>query len=125
MNNDQDHTQISNELDNFITLQQQLQHPQTLAIHQLSRSLTSSNPSTPTPSSNYIPYQSRLPRQPHHLVQTALTEPLKENSQIVHSHLTQEHPPHLSIIHFILIPKNSPKYVYPFPPIYVLPFRPQ
>ena len=35
-NNDQDHTQISHELDYFIALQQQLQHPQ-------------SNPSTPTP----------------------------------------------------------------------------
>ena len=56
-NNDQDHTKISHELDNFITLQQQLQHPQTLTIHQLSRSLTSSNPSTPTPSSTYTPSQ--------------------------------------------------------------------
>ena len=56
-NNDQDHTQISHEVDNFITLQQQLQHPQTLFIHQLSRSLTSSNPSTPTPSSTYTPSQ--------------------------------------------------------------------
>ena len=31
-------TQISHELDNFTTLQQQLQHPQTLTIHQLSQS---------------------------------------------------------------------------------------
>ena len=54
-NNDQDHTQISFELDNFITLQQQLQHPQTLTIHQLSRYLTSPNPSTPTSSSTYTP----------------------------------------------------------------------
>ena len=56
-NNDQDHTQISHELDNFITLQQQLQHPQTLTIHQHSRSITSSNPSSPTPSSTYTPSQ--------------------------------------------------------------------
>ena len=56
-NNDEDHTQISHEIDNFITLQQQLQHPQTLTIHQLSRSLTSSNLSTPTPSSTYTPSQ--------------------------------------------------------------------
>ena len=56
-NNDEDHTQISHEIDNFITLQQQLQHAQTLTIHQLSRSLTSSNPSTPTPSSTYTPSQ--------------------------------------------------------------------
>ena len=34
-NNDQDHPQISHELDSFITLQQQMQHPQTLTIHQL------------------------------------------------------------------------------------------
>ena len=54
-NNDSDHTQISHELDEFITLQQQLQHSQT--IHQLSQSITSSNPSTPTPSSNYTPSQ--------------------------------------------------------------------
>ena len=56
-NNDSDNTQISHELDNFIKLQQQLQRPQTLTIHQLSRSITSSNPSTPTPSSNYTPSQ--------------------------------------------------------------------
>ena len=42
---------------NFITLQQELQHLQTLTIHQFSRSLTSSNPSTPTPSSTYTPSQ--------------------------------------------------------------------
>ena len=34
-NNDQDHKQISHERDNFIALQQQLKHPQTLIIHQL------------------------------------------------------------------------------------------
>ena len=45
--------QISHELDNIITLQQQLQHPQTPTIHQLSQSIISSNPSTPTPSSDY------------------------------------------------------------------------
>ena len=56
-NNDQDNTQISHELDNFMTKQQQVQHPQTLTIHQLSQSITSSNPSTPTPSSNYTPSQ--------------------------------------------------------------------
>ena len=45
---------------------------------------------------------------------TALIRPLKQNSQIPHSHLTQEHPPHLSIIHLILIPKNSSKSVFLF-----------
>ena len=48
-------TQISQELDNLITLQQQIQHPHTLTIHQLSSNITSSNPSTPTPSSDYTP----------------------------------------------------------------------
>ena len=56
-NNDQDNTQISHKLDNYITLQQQLQHPQTLTIQQLSQSITSSNPSSPTPSANYTPSQ--------------------------------------------------------------------
>ena len=56
-NNDSANKQISHELDNFITLQQQLQHPQTLTIHQLSQSIRSSNPSTPTPSSQYTPSQ--------------------------------------------------------------------
>ena len=54
----QNHPQISHELDNFITLQQQMQHPQTLTIHRLSRSLTSPNQSTPTPSSTYPSSQS-------------------------------------------------------------------
>ena len=50
-----DTPQISQELDNFITLQQQLIHPNTLTIHQLSSTITSSNPPTPTPSSAYPP----------------------------------------------------------------------
>ena len=52
-NNSPDTPQISQELDNFITLQQKLIHPNTLTIHQLSSTLTSSNPPTPTPSSAY------------------------------------------------------------------------
>ena len=54
-NNSPDTLQISEELDNFITLQQQLLHPNTLTIHQLSSPIESSNPSTPTPSSAYTP----------------------------------------------------------------------
>ena len=50
-----DTPQIFQELDNFITLQQQLLHPNTLTIHQLSSTITSSNPPTPTPSSAYTP----------------------------------------------------------------------
>ena len=55
MNNSPDNIQISEELDNFITLQQQLLSPQTLTIHHLSSAITSSNPSTPTPISDYTP----------------------------------------------------------------------
>ena len=40
-NNSPDTPQISQELDNFITLQQQLIHPNTLTIHQLSSTITS------------------------------------------------------------------------------------
>ena len=54
-NNSQDNIQISEELDDFITLQQQLTHPHTLTIHQLSSTVTSSNPQTPTPLSDYTP----------------------------------------------------------------------
>ena len=52
-NNSLNNVQISEELDNFITLQQQLPHPCTLTIHQLSSTVTSSNPPTPTPLSDY------------------------------------------------------------------------
>ena len=52
-NNSPDTPQISQELDNFITLQQQLIHPNTLTIHQLSSTIESSNPPTPTPSSSH------------------------------------------------------------------------
>ena len=54
-NNSPDNIQISEELDNFITLQQQLLFPHTLTIHQLSSPITSSNPPTPTPISDCTP----------------------------------------------------------------------
>ena len=54
-NSSPDDTQKSYELDNLITLQRQLEHSQTLTFHQFSQSITSSNPSTPTPFSNYTP----------------------------------------------------------------------
>ena len=44
-NNSSVNTQLSHELDNFITLQQQLQHPQTLTIRQSSQSMKSSKSS--------------------------------------------------------------------------------
>ena len=51
--NSPDIPQISQELDNFITLQQQLLHPKTPTINQISSKIESSNPPTPTPSSVY------------------------------------------------------------------------
>ena len=54
-NNSPDNIQISEELDNFITLQQQLTYPHILTIHQLSSTITSSNPQAPTPLSDYTP----------------------------------------------------------------------
>ena len=54
-NNSPDNIQLSEELDTFITLQQQLLSPHTLTIHQLSSTITSSNPPTPTPISDYTP----------------------------------------------------------------------
>ena len=54
-NNSTDTVRISSELDNFITLQQQLTYPHTLTIHHLSSITTSSGPPTPTPLSDYTP----------------------------------------------------------------------
>ena len=48
-NNSPDAPQISQELDNFITLQQQLIHPNLLTIHQIPSTIESSNPPTPNP----------------------------------------------------------------------------
>ena len=44
-NNSPDKIKISEEIDNFITLQQQLTYPHTLTIHQLSSTVTSRQPS--------------------------------------------------------------------------------
>ena len=53
--NSPNNIKISEELENFITLQQQLQYPHALAIHQLSSTITSSHPPTPTSISDYTP----------------------------------------------------------------------
>ena len=52
-NNSPDVPQISPELDNYITLQQQMIHPHTLTINHLSSMTSSSGPPTPTPLSEY------------------------------------------------------------------------
>ena len=54
-NNSPDIPQISSDLDNYITLQQQIVHPHTLTIHNISSVTTSSGPPTPTPLSDYTP----------------------------------------------------------------------
>ena len=51
--NSPDTPQISQELDNFITLKQQPFHLDTSTINQISSTIESSNPPTPTPSSAY------------------------------------------------------------------------
>ena len=51
--NSPDTRQISQELDNFITLQQQPFHLENPTINQISSTIESSNPPTPTPSSAY------------------------------------------------------------------------
>ena len=55
-NNSPDNMQISYELNNLITVQQQVQHPHSLTIHQLLSTITSSNPPTPTPSLDCTPF---------------------------------------------------------------------
>ena len=105
-NNDSENTQISHELDNFITLQQQLQHPQTLTIHHLSQSIISSNPSTPTPSSHYTPSQNPSPSSTPSSSTTRACQTFK--GKFANTPLP------LSIIHFTLTPENFSKYVYPF-----------
>ena len=54
-NNSLDNTQISDELNYLITLQQQMQYPHTLTFHHLPSTIMSSNPPTPTPTSDSTP----------------------------------------------------------------------
>ena len=61
-----DTPQISQELDNFITLQQQLIHPNTLTINQTSSTIESSDPPTPTPSSAYTASLAHHQHPPNH-----------------------------------------------------------
>ena len=82
-NNSPDTPQISQELDNCLTLQQQLIHPNTLTIHQLSSTMTSTNPPTPTPSSAYTPSLAQSSTSTKHLqALTELIALLNENFQI-------------------------------------------
>ena len=98
-NNSPENVQISEELDNFITLQPQLPAPRTLTINQLSSAITSSSPPTPTPISDYTPslaHSSTSTESPPVLI--VLIEPLNENSQITHSHPNPKPPENISTI---------------------------
>ena len=78
-NNDSENTQISHQLYNFMTLQQQLQHPQTLTIHQLSQFIISSNTSTPPPLHIIPNLKAQLLHQPHPPVQRRKTHYVNEH----------------------------------------------
>ena len=56
-NNSPDIPQVSSELDNYITLQQQIIHPDTFTINHLSSVTANSSPSTPTPLSDHTQSQ--------------------------------------------------------------------
>ena len=75
-NNSPETTQISHELNNLITLQQQIQHPHTLTIHQLSSNINSSNPPTPTTSSDYTPSLAQSSTSTHSSSTTKRAGPL-------------------------------------------------
>ena len=99
--------QISQELDNFITLQQQLLHPNTPTINQISSTVESSNPPTPTPSSAYTASlaQSSTSTESSKKALIELTALLKENSRTIHSQPNQEQPVNISTIHITLTRK--------------------
>ena len=122
-NNSSVNRQISHELDNFITLLQQLQHPQTLTIHQLSQSIISSNPSIPAPSSNYTPSQNSTPSSNPSSNRAYRTFKRKFPNTLFPSHPVTattffNRPLHTNTKEFIQI-------CLPFsPPIHLLSFRP-
>ena len=99
-NNSPDTPQLSQELDNFITLQQQLIHPNTLTIHQLSSTIESSNPPTPT---TYSAYTASLAQSSTSTETSSSTNRayriLKENSRTIHSRPNQEQPAKILITH--------------------------
>ena len=82
-------TELENELDNFITLQQQLQHPNTLTTHHLSQTITSSessnSPSTTRENGAQRKFKRKLPntRFPSNprTAQTFMDHPLHTNAK--------------------------------------------
>ena len=92
-NNSPVDTELERELDNFITHQQQLQHPHTLTIHQLSQSITSSMFPNPTPSTEtraHRTFKRKFPNTPFP------TNPQPAQSFVIH-------PLHTSIKEFVQI----------------------
>ena len=81
--------ELEKELDNFITLQQQLQHPNTLTIHDLSQSMISSessnSPSTTGETRAHRVFQRKLPNTPFpsnpRPAQTFMDHPLHTNTK--------------------------------------------
>ena len=114
-NNSTDTLRISEELDNFITSQQQLIQPNTLTIHQLSSKITSSNPPTPTPSSAYTPSlaQSSTSNETPTSTNRVLIAILNENFQITHSQPNPEQPANISITRNTQSRKIFMKLTYP------------
>ena len=82
-------TELENKLDNFITLQQQLQHPNTLTIHHLSQTITSSESSnslsTTRENRAQRVYKRKLPNTPFHYnpgtAQNFMDHPLHTNTK--------------------------------------------
>ena len=118
-NNSPETTQISQELNNLITLQQQIQHPHTLTIHQLSSNITLSSRPTPTPSSDYTPSlaQSSTSTQTSSTSNRAYRT-FKENF-LTTRFLPNPEPPTIMLITLTTrIIRLSPKFPTPLPPIY-------
>ena len=104
-NNSPDNIQISDELNNLITLQQQIQNPHTLTIiHQLSSTITSSNPPTPTPTSDYTPSLAQSSKSTE-----SSTSTNRAYSPITHFHPNPEPPENTPSTQLIPILPNTSK----------------
>ena len=97
-------TELENELDNFITLQQQLQHPNTLTIHHLSQTIPSSessnSPSTTGETRAQRVFKRKLPNTPF-------------PSNLRTAQTFMNHPPHINTKEFFQICSAFfPQYTY-------------
>ena len=102
-----DTPRISPELDNFITLQQQPYHLNTPTINQISSTIKSSNPPTPTPSSNYTESLAPSSTSTESSLNTNRAyRTFKESSPTILSQQNQEQPVNTSTTPSILTQKN-------------------